>query len=118
MSSSTLSLVRIPHSAVPDAGLFPGTVISASGNPPTMPETTTARPPVSDAAFLRESLFSPLCTEWRLSGAPLRASTATRRTQLGQKLEALRKQALAKGLKLLGEEEILEEVRLRRGELR
>ncbi len=118
MSSSTLSIVRMPHSAVPDAGLFSGTVISARESRPVMPEAPAALPPVPGSVFPAELIFSPLCTEWRLSEVSLRSSEATRRTQLGQKLEALRKQALAKGLKLLGEEEILEEVRLRRGEQR
>ncbi len=117
MSDSLLSLVRVPHPAATDPWLFSSSIISASDRPPAMPESPAALPSPS-AALLRESLFSPLCTEWRLSDAPLRASAATRRTQLGQKLEALRKQALARGLKLFGEEEILEEVRLRRGEQR
>ncbi|MEJ5367969.1 MAG: hypothetical protein WHT08_06610 [Bryobacteraceae bacterium] len=116
MSSSLLSLVQVPHSAVADPGLFPSTVVSAQETHPVMQGAPGAPLPVPGATFFRESLFSPLCTEWRLNEVSLCANAATRHTLLGQKLEALRKKALAKGLKLLGEDEILEEVRLRRGE--
>lgn len=39
------------------------------------------------------------------------------RTALGEKLIAIREQAMAKGLRLLDADEIVEEVRLRRGEI-
>lgn len=39
------------------------------------------------------------------------------RTELGKRLVALRNKAIATGMRLLNEEEILEEVRRRRGEL-
>ena len=39
------------------------------------------------------------------------------RTELGRKLLALRNQAIQAGMKLLTEDEILEEVRRRRGEV-
>ena len=39
------------------------------------------------------------------------------RTPLGKKLYSLRKKAIASGLKLLSEEEVLEEIMRRRGEL-
>jgi len=41
----------------------------------------------------------------------------TPRTELGEKLLAIRNKAIAKGMKLLTEDEVLEEVKRRRGEI-
>ena len=42
----------------------------------------------------------------------------TPRTELGKRLAALRAKAVLTGMKLLSEEEVLEEVKRRRGELK
>ena len=45
-------------------------------------------------------------------------SLFTPRTELGKRLSALRTKAVLAGMKLLSEEEVLEEVKRRRGELK
>ncbi len=64
------------------------------------------------------------CSEEKMSRqtvgvVPLEAETSYRpRTPLGRRLMELRMQAIQKGMKLLSEDEILQEVKRRRGELK
>jgi len=54
-------------------------------------------------------LMSVFLSQWEAVFTP--------RTELGRRLYALRKKAVIAGLKLLSEEEVLEEVKRRRGEI-
>lgn len=59
----------------------------------------------------------PLNKEMSITVFPLEKKEFIPRTSLGKKLMFLRKKAITLGMKLLNEDEILAEVRTRRGEL-
>ncbi|MFH0824564.1 MAG: hypothetical protein V2B18_17560 [Pseudomonadota bacterium] len=78
-------------------------------------------PPSGSRAWIDLSL--PLGKE-RMScritevGLAVRSESFIPRTRLGEKLLRLRNQAVAEGLELLSEDEVIEEIKRRRGELK
>jgi hypothetical protein len=69
--------------------------------------------PVAD-----DSLTSQLCEVTPLySSSPKRTKEPVPRTPLGKRLLALRRKAIEGGMRLLDQDEVLEEIRRRRGEV-
>lgn len=113
---ATLTLVDDPISRVSSGMTFPPPVFAGFGRYGTAMPAFRAVPPRVDFVFPvgRERSTNQTTevrtTEWVDGFIP--------RTDLGKQLVALRSKAIAAGMLLLDEDEILEEVRRRRGEIK
>jgi|YNPBryBLVA2012_1023415.scaffolds.fasta_scaffold03787_5 hypothetical protein len=118
MSCTDFTHLNGPVTPFPPAGLFQESVTAPAGAsvPPSAPLTRQSK--ASAAEWVKDSPFTTSVTEWSLVSMSHAVSRIPRRTALGRKLDELRMKALASGLALLSEEEILLEVKSRRGEER
>jgi hypothetical protein len=111
----TLTLVDDPISRVSSGMTFPPPLFDGFGRYETAISALRAAPPWVDFVFpvgMEQStnqITKGRTTEWVGGFIP--------RTDLGKRLVALRNKAIAAGMLLLDEDEILEEVRRRRGEI-
>lgn len=111
----TLTLVNDPISRVSSGMAFPPPLFAEFGRHETAMTALRAAPPWVHFVFPvgREQSTNQITkertTEWVGEFVP--------RTDLGKRLVALRSKAIAAGMLLLDEDEILEEVRRRRGEI-
>lgn len=118
MNRSNFTHLNGPVTPFPPAGLFQESVTAPAGAsaPPSAPLTRQSK--ASAAGWANDSPFTTSVTEWSLVSMSHAVSRIPRRTALGRKLDELRMKVLASGLTPLSEEEILREVKLRRGEER
>lgn len=98
-----VAVVGVMFIATPTIGTVPTTV-------PNLPEKTTL---LSD----KTSLSNPYTGSLRISHAPPEKQKKSQRVPLGKRLMALRQKAIEDGLTLLTTDEILAEVKHRRGEI-
>lgn len=108
------NLLSWQHHFPLENGSFTRSPAPETGAPRRVPSTPRTWRFVCGAEF---EVFPASITEQRLSGCSM-ALPADRahRTSLGKRLTELRAKAMERGLALMTEDEVLDEVRLRRGE--